>query len=252
MQRHQCGLDAEHQQQQQCCGLQQTLIGCPHLRHLQREIGHVQRAGDAVDQRGADQEQRRGGQVGDHVMRAGLQPLAAAAMHHQPVGGDQQHLIEHEQVEQVAGQEGAVHPHQLELEQRVEMLAALVPAADGIEQHEQRQHGSQQQHHRRQPVQHHDDAEGRRPVAQQIGFRRGLCRCRNQRNGDGELRGGRGQRDGALQRLFPVQAQQQQAGGDGRHHHRHDDPVVHCPVPFRLALLPSTWSPSTWSLSTSR
>ena len=52
-------------------------------------------------------------------------------MQHQAVGGDQQHLEEHEQVEQVAGEEGAVDAQQLELEQRVEMAAALVPAADG-------------------------------------------------------------------------------------------------------------------------
>ena len=42
-------------------------------------------------------------------------------MQQQAVGRDQQHLEEDEQVEQVAGQEGAVEPDQLELEQRVEM-----------------------------------------------------------------------------------------------------------------------------------
>ena len=42
-------------------------------------------------------------------------------MEHQPVGGDQQHLEEDEEVEDVAGQERAVDAHELELEQRVEM-----------------------------------------------------------------------------------------------------------------------------------
>ena len=38
------------------------------------------------------------------------------------------HLEEHEQVEQVAGEEGAVQAHQLELEQRMEVHAGAVPA----------------------------------------------------------------------------------------------------------------------------
>ena len=38
------------------------------------------------------------------------QALPALAVQHQHVGGDQQHLEEHEQVEQVAGDEGAVRP----------------------------------------------------------------------------------------------------------------------------------------------
>ncbi len=49
-------------------------------------------------------------------------------MQQQAVGGGQQDLEEHEQVEQVAGEEGAVEPHQLELEQRMEMHACAVPA----------------------------------------------------------------------------------------------------------------------------
>jgi hypothetical protein len=36
-------------------------------------------------------------------------------MHHQPIRGDQQDFKEHKQIEQIAGQERAVEPHQLEL-----------------------------------------------------------------------------------------------------------------------------------------
>ena len=54
-------------------------------------------------------------------------------MQQQPIGSDQHYLEEHEQVEHVAGQKGAVDTEQLELEQRVEVPPALVPAIDGVE-----------------------------------------------------------------------------------------------------------------------
>ena len=79
---------------------------------------------DAVDQADADQEQKRGDQVDDDVVQARLDPRRAGAVQDQAVGGGQQHLEEDEQVEQVAGQEGAVQPHQQELEKRVESVPA--------------------------------------------------------------------------------------------------------------------------------
>ena len=49
---------------------------------------------------------------------------ATPEVQQQAVGRGQQHLEEHEQVEQVAGQEGAVQAHQQELEQGMEMHPA--------------------------------------------------------------------------------------------------------------------------------
>ena len=89
---------------------------------------HVERAGDAVDQADADQEQQRGGQVDGDVVQPRLHPRLPRSVQQQPVGRGQQHLEEDEQVEQIAGQERAVQPHQQELEQRVEMLPLPVPA----------------------------------------------------------------------------------------------------------------------------
>ncbi len=47
-------------------------------------------------------------------------PRPTRAMQQQAVGRGQQDFKEHEQVEQVRRQEGAVQSHQLNLEQRVE------------------------------------------------------------------------------------------------------------------------------------
>jgi hypothetical protein len=81
--------------------------------HAFGHLGHVERAEQAVQQADREQVQRRGGDVEGDVVDAGAHPLSAAAAEHQAVGGDQQHLEEHEQVEQVGGQEGAVEAHQL-------------------------------------------------------------------------------------------------------------------------------------------
>ena len=65
----------------------------------------------------------------------------------------------HEQVEDVAGQEGAVDPHQLEHEQRMEVHAAAVVAGAGIEHGAEAEEGGQQQHQRGQTVDQQLDAE---------------------------------------------------------------------------------------------
>ena len=54
----------------------------------------------------------------------------AGAVQRQAVGRGQQHLEEHEQVEQVVGEKGAVDPHQQDLEQRVEMPSLAIRAGD--------------------------------------------------------------------------------------------------------------------------
>ena len=110
--------------------LQQRPVLRGDVRDARGEIGHVERAGHAVDQADADQEQQRGGQVDHDVVQPGLDARGARAVQHQPVGGGQQHLEEDEQVEQIAGQERAVQAHQQELEQRMEMRARAMPARE--------------------------------------------------------------------------------------------------------------------------
>ena len=77
------------------------------VRHALRQVRHVQRARDAVEHRGADEEQRRGRQVDGDVVQARLHPRAPRAVQQQAVGRGQQDLEEHEQVEQVGREEGA-------------------------------------------------------------------------------------------------------------------------------------------------
>ncbi|KAG5724028.1 hypothetical protein E4T56_gene14144, partial [Termitomyces sp. T112] len=119
IQRPHAGLGQERHRENACPGVQQAAVGLRHQRDFQGQVGHVQRAGDAIDQRRADQEQRRGQQIDGN---------------HQTVGSCQQYLEEHEQVEQVRRQEGAVEAHQLDLEQRMETGTGAVPAGRSEEQ----------------------------------------------------------------------------------------------------------------------
>ena len=50
-------------------GLQQRPIVRGECSYPRGEVGHVERAGDAVDQADADQEQQRGGEVDDDVVQ---------------------------------------------------------------------------------------------------------------------------------------------------------------------------------------
>jgi hypothetical protein len=84
------------------------------------------------------------------------------------VRGDQQHLEEHEQVEQVARQERAVDAEQLELEQRVVLRTARIVAGSRVHQARHRDHRREQQHRHGEAVGDQDDAERRRPVAERV------------------------------------------------------------------------------------
>ncbi|MNC29205.1 hypothetical protein D3C75_774460 [compost metagenome] len=168
VQRPDAGLDQEGHGQDRRAGVQQAAVGLRHQRNLQRQVGHVQGAGHAIQHRCADQEQRRGEQVDGNVMQAGTHPGAARAMQQQAIGSGQQHLEEHEQVEQVGGEEGAVQTHQLDLEQCVEAGPGTVPAGAGKQQGTEADDAGEGQQQGRQVVDHQHDAERRRPVAWQV------------------------------------------------------------------------------------
>ncbi len=101
-------------------------------------------------------------------MQTGAYPVRSGAVHQQGIGGDQQDLEEDEEIEQVAGEEGAVDAQQLKLEQRMEIRAAGIVAAAGVEHRAGGQYRHGEQHQRGQAIQQQDDAEGRRPVAQGV------------------------------------------------------------------------------------
>ena len=99
-------------------------------------------------------------------MQACLHPRRATAMQRQPIGRNQQHLEEHKQVEQVAGEKSTIDAHQLELKQPVKVGPFAVITAARIQQGRKGQHRGEQHHHGTEPVQHQHDAERRLPVAQ--------------------------------------------------------------------------------------
>jgi hypothetical protein len=89
-------------------------------------------------------------------------------MQQQAIRRRQHDFEKHEQVEQVAGQEGAVDAHHLDLEQHMEMRAGLVPPCQRKHQRGQGHHRRHDEHQRRQPVQHQHDAKGHLPVGRQV------------------------------------------------------------------------------------
>ena len=148
-------------------------------------------------------------------------------MQHEAVGGDQQYLEEDEQVEHVAGEEGAVQAHQLELEEGVEMTAAPVPTLGGVDDDHYGQDGGEQQHQRRQAVQHQNDTERRRPVPQRVGTNNPVRRQPVQAGSHREQGHGGGDPEHALQQDVVACGRNDEGSYQRRQDHGHDDPVVH-------------------------
>jgi len=193
------------------------------------KIGHVECSGDAVDQRDADQEEERGGQVDDDVVQTRLHAPRARSVQQQAVGRGQHHLEEDEQVEQVAGEEGAVHPHDEELEEGMEVGPGRMPARDGEDQRGGREDGRQQDQHGRQTIEHQHDAERRRPVAQEVDA--GLVRVSrlHEDDGDRQVRQRGEEVDQSLQELPSLVVDRQQCSRHEREHDGGDDQVM-CPA----------------------
>ena len=70
MQGNEGRLDGKDQKQQECAGLQEGLVVRRDLPRLDGEVGHVERAGDAIDQCHGDQEQRRGDEIDGDILEA--------------------------------------------------------------------------------------------------------------------------------------------------------------------------------------
>ena len=242
--REQRGLDREDDHQKHRRNPDQRSVLDRDILQPQRKIGDVQRAGAGVEHAQGEEKQGRTGKVDDHVLQTRPHPLAAAAMNHQAVGCDQQDFEENEQVERVAGQEGAGNTHQLELEQGMEMPPAGIPArGDRVGEYDQRKHAGQQNHHRRQAVEHENDAERRRPIAEPVVLRLAASGKKGEAQGDGN--NGDTARDGGDTRQNDVVAHDvaDERRQHGRQDDRRNDPVVHSAV--------SSGSAAFWGLSRS-
>ena len=170
-------------------------------------------------------------------------PRAAGTVQHQTVRGRQQHLEEHEQVEQVRGEEGAIQPHQLDLEQGMEAGARTVPAGHGEQQRTHADHPGKRQHHRRQLVHHQHDAERHLPVARQVhanGAGAALLRPVQQQHGNAQADDAGAQIDLGFERAAFLAQHQHQPGGEQRQQDRRDDQLIH--PRHSLGSRPSTWS----------
>jgi hypothetical protein len=204
------------------------------LGDAQAEVGHVEGAGHAVEQGRAHQEQRGGREVDRHVVQPGLHPQPAGAVQQQAVGGRQHHLEEHEEVEEVAGQEGAVEAHELQLQQRMEVHAGAVPARGGIDGGAEGDDAGERDHQGRKPVGHQHDAEGRAPVAGQVDADRarptagpgGIDPAQQRERGD-EAQQSREHAQEGLGAAALLAHQQHQRGRQQRQQDRHRDQVRH-------------------------
>ncbi len=143
--------------------------------------------------------------------RAARVRSAAAAMQLQGVRGDEQDLEKDEEVEQVAGEEGAVDPQELHLEERVKVAAPAVVAGGGVEQAAQGQHGGEGQHQGAQPVHHQGDAVGCGPIAKVVDQHLAARGAREQQQRDGQQRRCCGKGTSALGTGSPPAGQEQDA-----------------------------------------
>src|SRR5690606_20312288 len=190
------------------------------------------------------EEAERGGQVDGDIVHAGLDAHGAGAVHQEAVGRGQHHLEEDEEVEEVARQESAVEAHQQELEQRVEMRASGVPAGKREDERRYGEDRRQDEHQRRKPINHQHDAEGGRPVAQQIDALEAfmsVARQPEQADGDGDKRQAGDNADHCLHDALTLVEEQQQCARDKRNDDRRDDEVL-LPTAHFDCSLPSTWS----------
>jgi hypothetical protein len=162
-------------------------------------VGHVQRAGHAIQHAERDQEERRTREVQHQVVQTIAHAQPVAAMQQQRIRRDQQQFEEHEQIEQIASDERAVQSHQLKLEQRPEMTAAQRVHGGCRDHAAAREHGAQREHQRAEPVELEHDAERRGPVAKRVYRDFTAGRASPQRGRDGQQRERRDDVDRVLQ-----------------------------------------------------
>src|SRR5690606_3094342 len=92
----------------------------------------------AINERNADEKEKRGSEIDDNVVQVGAHTKLAGAMQHKAIRGCKHHLEEDEEIEKVACQECAVEAHQQEQEKRMEMWPRPVPTR---QRKNQRWHG---------------------------------------------------------------------------------------------------------------
>ena len=99
VERESSGLQAEDDEQQHRRRFREPPVGGRHLCEAHLQVREIEGSGHAVEEAERDEEQRRAGEVEHDVVDAGPQAPGAAAVKQQAVGGDEQYLEEHEEIE---------------------------------------------------------------------------------------------------------------------------------------------------------
>ncbi len=239
--REQRGLDGEHEPQH---GGQHgdPQIG-PMRRHPLGDVGHVQRANQAVRHAGAADEHGRGDQVHHDVLEPLTQLRQLAAEQKKSVRGDQHDFERYEQVEQITGEEAHVNAHEQELQQRLRPEGVAGPVqpspagenlagslrwrmqARGQVQHgQQPEEGAERKEQRAEPIGDERDPERRGPVGHLQGEHI-AAQCAHG-DGDGGSQGEDG-RDGRHGDARNAPSHGQQHGARDQRHQDREGKQVH-------------------------
>ena len=172
-QREHRGLDPERDQQHE---VQLQLRALREVGELHGEVRHVHGAGGAVDHPQGDEEQDRGDHRDHHVGHARPDALRGPSHGEQHVGGRQEDLEAHVEVEQVPRQERVGDTGHEQQERGVEDRdgALVVPAghalAHRVDEHREGHDHRHHEHERGELVHHHDDPVRGRPATQVHGL----------------------------------------------------------------------------------
>lgn len=137
------------------------------LSDFDRQIGHVQRAGESVQDRQGREEDDGGQQIQREVLHRPFELCLLPPERQQHERTDNHHFEPDVEVEDVAREEGAVEPHDEQVQdgKKAEAQPLVDHGAGGKERNGQGDDRSEQHHGRGQGIGHHGDAEGGDPAA---------------------------------------------------------------------------------------
>src|SRR5690606_15289426 len=164
VQREHRRFDAETDDEENRRDIHQRLIF--ERRHLERQVGHVERAGDAIKDGNAGEEKSGSQDVHGHVLYRALDLRFAPAEGHQHERRDNNNLEPHVEVKDVAREKGAVEAHQQEMEDGEIPVydAAARNAGGGEDRNGKPRKGGKQHQAAAEYIGHEGDAEGRLPT----------------------------------------------------------------------------------------
>ena len=217
-QREHRGLDAEGDEEQHADGVDDAVVFGA-VEH-QREVGHVQRPGDAVEDADGGEEQGRRQEIQRDVLDRAFELGTFAAERQQHKRGHQHHFKPHVKVEQVAGEEGAVDAHHQDVEEHVVAVAfaRFVDGGEAVDGHRRAHQAGQDDHDRAEQIEHKGDAERGGPTAELKHEDAAGVDAVEQGEGEREAGGVGDHREPALGGDVPAQQQRQDRGEQGQGH----------------------------------